>query len=266
MCPQYDGTDIPSFQMCVRVPRLDSRYTQPHLPLATKTDAPMPAVPDSPMPISELTDMDALLSRPIVLGSRSPRRQELLSLLVPKERIQILPPSTPDEPGFNGLRDETDIVDRLRLIARMKNANVRARTECPRGALVLTADTTIVAGMPGDYAVLGQPPATPDWQETVREWFNRHYFGQTHRAMTAVVLSHPDGRQFEEVVETRVTMRHADAALLGWYLNTGEPLGKAGGYALQGAGSVFIEQVDGSLSNVVGLPLEAVRVMLSLLR
>ncbi len=184
-------------------------------------------------------------------------------MLVPKERIQILPPSDPDEPGFEGLHDEAAIDDQLQQIARMKNSNVRARPECPRHALVLTADTTIVAGAPGVYAVLGQPPASTDWKTTVREWFNLHYFSQTHRVKTAVVLSHPNGRRIEQVVETRVTMGAADSALLDWYLDTGEPLGKAGGYALQGAGSVFIERVDGSLSNVVGLPLEAVRVMLN---
>lgn len=80
--------------------------------------------------------------------------------------------------------------------------------------------------------------------------------------MTAVVLSHPDGRHLEHVVETRVTMRPENIALLDWYLDTDEPLGKAGGYALQGAGSMFIERVEGSLSNVVGLPLEAVQEML----
>ena len=197
-------------------------------------------------------------TRPIVLGSRSPRRRELLSLLVPPERILILPPSDPDEPGFEGLRDDDAIANQLRQIARMKNDDVRARAECPREALVLTADTVIVAGEPGAYVVLGQPPSRPDWQATVREWFHAHYFHRVHRAMTAVFLSHADGRHWEQIVETRVTMGPEDPALLDWYLNTGEPLGKAGGYALQGAGSVFIERVEGSLSNVVGLPLEAV--------
>jgi len=183
-------------------------------------------------------------------------------LLVPSERILILPPSDPDEPGFEGLRDESAITDQLRQIAGMKNDNVRARSECPREALVLTADTVIVAGNAEAYEVLGQPPPRPDWQATVREWFHRHYFNRTHRAMTAVVLSRPDGRRLEQIVETHVTMGPDDAARLDWYLNSGEPLGKAGGYALQGAGSVFITRVEGSLSNVVGLPLEAVRQML----
>ena len=199
----------------------------------------------------------------IALGSRSPRRRELLSLLVASERIVVLPPTDPDEPGFEGLRDEAAIRDQLLQIARMKNVNVRAQAEYPHQALVLTADTVIVAGRPGDYAVLGQPPAGNLWKETVRHWFHTHYFHQTHRAMTAVVLSDATGMAWERVVETGVTMGPCNDALLEWYLDTGEPLGKAGGYALQGAGSVFITHVAGSLSNVVGLPLEAVREMLA---
>ena len=199
---------------------------------------------------------------PIVLGSRSPRRRELLSLLIAPERLVVLPPTDPDEPGFEGLREEEAIREQLLRIASLKNANVRARAECPREALVLTADTVIVAGLPGAYVVLGQPPSGDDWQATVRHWFHTHYFGQTHRAMTAVVLSDADGRRLDRVVETGVTIGPENASLLEWYLNTGEPLGKAGGYALQGAGSVFITHVAGSLSNVVGLPLEAVRELL----
>ena len=198
----------------------------------------------------------------IVLGSRSPRRLELLSLLVAPERIVVLPPTDPDEPGFEGQREETAIRDQLLRIARLKNEDVRARAECPRAALVLTADTVIVVGLPGEYAVLGQPPSGDQWQATVQHWFRTHYFGQTHRAMTAVVLSDTDGRRLERIVESGVTMGPENTAWLEWYLNTGEPLGKAGGYALQGAGSVFITHVAGSLSNVVGLPLEAVRELL----
>ena len=199
---------------------------------------------------------------PIVLGSRSPRRLVLLSLLVAPERIVVLPPTDPGEPGFEGLRDEVAIRDQLVRIARMKNANVRSREECPREALVLTADTVIVVGLSGEHEVLGQPPTGDHWQATVRHWFHTHYFGQTHRAITAVVLSEASGRQFHRIVETGVTMGSTNGDLLEWYLHTGEPLGKAGGYALQGAGSVFITHVSGSLSNVVGLPLEGVREML----
>ncbi len=207
--------------------------------------------------------MNPTSSLPIVLGSRSPRRRELLSHLVAPERIVVLPPTDPNEPGFEGLWEETAIRDQLLCIARMKNENVWARVECPGEAIVLTADTVIVVGQPGAYMVLGQPPQGDVWRDTVRQWFLTHYFGQTHRAMTAVVLSNAEGQRQERIVETRVTIGPPDAAILEWYLDTDEPLGKAGGYALQGAGSVFITHVEGSLSNVVGLPLEAVREMLN---
>lgn len=199
----------------------------------------------------------------IVLGSRSPRRLELLSHLIASDRIIVLPPTDPEEPGFQGLHEEGLIRKQLLQIATLKNVNVRARVECPDRALVLTADTVIVAGAAEAYEVLGQPNSSDDWKETVRRWFHSYYFGQTHRVLTAVVISDETGQQCQHIEETRVTMRAGDAALLEWYLNTEEPLGKAGGYALQGAGSVFITHVAGSLSNVVGLPLEAVSEMLS---
>ncbi len=206
--------------------------------------------------------MNAPAAIPIVLGSRSPRRRELLSHLVAPERIIVLPPTDPEEPGFQGLHEEAPIRDQLLRIARLKNVNVRARVECPSQALVLTADTVIVAGAAGTYEVLGQPNSGDRWRETVRQWFHSYYFGQTHRVLTAVVISNATGQQWEHIAETEVTMRARNEVLLEWYLDTEEPLGKAGGYALQGAGSVFITDVAGSLSNVVGLPLEAVSEML----
>jgi septum formation protein len=84
--------------------------------------------------------------------------------------------------------------------------------------------------------------------------------------LTAVYVTTPDGRFAERLVETRVTFHSDIDRWLNWYLLTGEPRGKAGGYALQGAGSVFIERVEGSLSNVVGLPLEALLEMFAEVR
>lgn len=208
---------------------------------------------------------------PVVLGSRSPRRRELLAYLVPNDQIVVLPPSDPHEPGFDGLCDDDSIREQLLRIAAMKNENVCQRAECPQSAWVLTADTIIVVGEPGQRVVLGQPPGRPDWEATVREWFQNYYLGRCHRAMTAVVLKstlstrvgEAHSAQWVRIVETEVAMNPASSELVDWYLQTGESIGKAGGYALQGAGSVFISKVTGSLSNVVGLPLEAVREMLT---
>jgi len=67
----------------------------------------------------------------------------------------------------------------------------------------------------------------------------------------------PDGPTAERIVATEVTFIADVDKHLDWYIGTGEPRGKAGGYAIQGAGSIFITRVVGSLSNVIGLPLEA---------
>jgi septum formation protein len=198
----------------------------------------------------------------IVLGSRSPRRLELLSLIVPRERIEVRPPRLSDEAGFAGFNTQPEIEARLAEIARAKNADVREPLD-PAGPPVLTADTVIVGQADdGTLAVLGQPPQDESWRQAVRHWFRRYYFGRTHAALTAVCLTTPAGRCAELVVRSSVTFCAADEDLLEWYLSTQEPRGKAGGYALQGAGGVFVERVNGSLSNVVGLPLREVREML----
>ncbi len=203
--------------------------------------------------------------RRYILASRSPRRLELLQLVVHPVLIAVSPPGSSEEAGFNDCHDVAAIRQRMLEIARHKAEQVRSQLnadeaslfERPR-TLIISADTTvIVTDATGRPMVLGQPPETDDWREVVRSWFLDYYAGQTHVAATAVHVVTPDGLSAERVVETNVTFRREVAPWLNWYLLTGEPRGKAGGYALQGAGSVFIERVEGSLSNVVGLPLEA---------
>jgi septum formation protein len=129
--------------------------------------------------------------------------------------------------------------------------------------IIVTADTIVVVERAGGLLhVLGQPPADDSWPETVRRWFREDYAGKTHLAATAVCVERliAEGAALREerrsrVVTSRVTFVPDVDHWLDWYLATGEPRGKAGGYALQGAGSLFIEKVEGSLSNVVGLPL-----------
>lgn len=202
---------------------------------------------------------------PIVLGSRSPQRRRLLELLIPPQRIVIDPPSSPVEEHFDSLPSRDDIEQRLREIARAKNRDVRARRSEPFAA-VLTADTVIVGQ---DEAcrlnVLGQPPAE-NWKEVVRDWFRRYYLGRRHWALTAVCITTPDGERREVLTETVVEMGSLAALggekVLDWYLNTGEPVGKAGGYGLQGAASLFVTAIQGSPSNVIGLPLRETRELL----
>ena len=196
----------------------------------------------------------------IVLGSRSPRRRELLELLVPTESIDVRPPRSSDELGFEGLTSWLDIAQRLQRIAREKNDDVLSQLSPSDDLqLVLTADTVIVASDAlGSYRVLGQPPHDDSWREVVRGWFRDLYAGRSHIAATAICLTDQrTGRRLERIVQSHVWVCDDVEPLLDWYLATEESRGKAGGYALQGLGSVFVTRVEGSITNVVGLPLEA---------
>ena len=113
---------------------------------------------------------------------------------------------------------------------------------------VLGADTIVVI----DDAVLGKPR---DAEHAVR--LLERLVGRSHEVITAVALAASDTLEVRTTaVTTRVTMRPAAAEELRTYVATGEPLDKAGAYAIQGGGRHFIEKVEGSESNVIGLPLE----------
>jgi septum formation protein len=199
----------------------------------------------------------------VVLASRSPRRRELLALIVPAERIMVVPPREATEPGFDSLHELAAIEGRLAEIARRKAADVAVQLAWKSaanaaGASIIAADTTIVAtAAEGSLHVLGQPPEDGSWKDTVRRWFREYYAGRTHRALTALCLHGPRGEIVERIVSSEVTFIDDVESRLEWYIETEEPCGKAGGYALQGAGSIFVSRVAGSLSNVIGLPLEA---------
>jgi septum formation protein len=135
----------------------------------------------------------------------------------------------------------------------------------PPSDVVLCADTVIVVqDDAGRLEVLGQPPERDDWADVVADWFRRYYRGRTHWAVTAVNVVRLDRaeEQRETIVKTAVTFDEFDDALLEWYLSTGESRGKAGGYALQGGASIFVTRIDGSPSNVVGLPIGETRELL----
>jgi len=201
----------------------------------------------------------------IILGSRSPRRQELLSQLLPETVIEVVPPADPEEPGFEDLHDRDAIHRQLISICTAKNEDVFQQRQADTSVPILTADTIGIAKREsGALVVLGQPPDQPDWQETVKQWFLEDYAGKTHMVLTGVCLRHHQ-RVLTQIAETQVTFYDQEyvRARLDWYLSTQESLGKAGGYAIQGAGSIFVNRIEGSLSNVVGLPLETVFEMLN---
>ena len=181
-----------------------------------------------------------------VLGSRSPRRLELLSQIVPADRIDVLAPRSSEEAGFDGLSDWAGIESRLLDIARDKCDDVLKQLgqSGPRDGstrIVITADTVVVVGTEElGLEVLGQPPDGPAYRDVVRRWFLEHYDGKTHVVATAFCVRLPDRPPVDRVVRSAVTFHKDVARWLDWYLTTGEPRGKAGGYAVQGAGSIFV--------------------------
>ena len=168
----------------------------------------------------------------LVLASASPRRRALLEQLgIP---LRVDPPHL-DERVLPGEAPGAYV---LRL-AREKARAVHARHP---GATVLAADTSVVL----DGVVLGKPATTDEALDMLRA-----LSGRTHDVMTAVAVAGAG----EELVTAAVTFTAATEAALRWYVSTGEPMDKAGAYAVQGIGGFLVERIDGSHSAVVGLPL-----------
>lgn len=172
---------------------------------------------------------------PLILASQSPRRRELLSLYgIPF----VVEPSQADEGHATGTGRE-----RVVQLARIKCAEVADRHP---GRMVLAADTLVCV----DNAVLGKPVDEADAARMLRL-----LSGRAHQVYTGVCLRLPDGREWCEADETNVTFMPLTDELIRRYVATGEPADKAGAYAIQGAAGVFISHIEGSPSNVIGLPL-----------
>jgi septum formation protein len=172
----------------------------------------------------------------LVLASASPRRAELLARLGLEPTIRpahVDESPHPDEPP-------ADLVVRL---AATKAAAVADRDRTDE--VVLAADTEVVV----DDQVLGKPLDRDDAATMLRA-----LSGRTHEVVTGLAVQRGDTARLAQVT-TQVTFRTLTPTEIDWYLATGEPSDKAGGYALQGAGAVLVERIDGSDTNVIGLPL-----------
>ncbi len=159
-------------------------------------------------------------------------------------RFEVCPADLPEE------RREGEPADVFaRRTASSKARAVAARLDARAPRLVLGADTVVVVG----EQVLGKPT---DPADAVR--LLALLVGRTHCVLTGVsLLDRVSGWEGQVVVETRVRMRTAGEEELRDYVATGEPLDKAGAYAVQGEGGRrFVEALEGSESNVIGLPLE----------
>ncbi len=177
----------------------------------------------------------AVEGRPIVLASRSPRRKQLLEML--RIPFRVVPPHV-DEHVLPGEAPD-------RYVTRLSRAKAEAVVARAPGELILAADTTVVL----DGAIFEKPTSPAHAVDMLSR-----LQGRTHEVMTAVAVAR-DGELAQALDVSRVTFRPVDRRSLEEYVATGEPLDKAGAYAIQGLGAPLVERVEGDFFGVMGLPL-----------
>ena len=185
------------------------------------------------------TGLRIALRRMLILASASPRRAELLTTA--GISFESLPVHI-DETQLDGEAAS----DHVRRLAEEKARMALAK----RGdAVVLGADTVVVV----DERILGKPK-DPEHAAAML----RALAGRSHEVLTGVAVLRADRPPRVAVERTRVWMAALGNDEIAWYVATGEPMDKAGAYAIQGLASRFVERIEGSYSNVVGLPVALV--------
>ncbi len=179
-----------------------------------------------------------LSSKKLILASRSPRRSELLQSLGLEFEVSPSQVEETTDPEQSPEQNATNIArDKAHWVARHNP-----------GRYVLGADTMVVL----DREIIGQPADEEDACRILSK-----LAGKQHRVITGVVLITPEAEEHETAVVSTVTLKSVSENEIRSYIATGEPLDKAGAYAIQGQGSFLVESWEGSWTNIVGLPLEA---------
>jgi septum formation protein len=172
----------------------------------------------------------------VVLASASPRRKELLSLIL--KEYEVIP-SRYDEsltPIELGPEEHVLYSSRMKALDLVNQAEER---------IIISADTVVTI----DDLILGKPTDAVDAERMLRM-----LSGRMHRVMTGITVIR-DGKRKSGLESTGVLFRHLDDNLIRRYIQTGEPMDKAGAYAIQGRGCVLVTGIQGCYFNVVGLPL-----------
>lgn len=173
----------------------------------------------------------------VILASSSPRRRDLLASI--GLQFDVMPSHIPEE------RTEDETAEEY--VARLSREKARAIASQHPDRWVIAADTTVVIGQ----QMLEKPAGEADAKRMLAT-----IAGQTHLVHTAVTLMRVEPHYVEtQICTSEVRMLPLSARDIAWYVATGEPLDKAGAYAAQGVGGLFIDSIHGSYTNVVGLPL-----------
>ena len=171
----------------------------------------------------------------LILASGSPRRKQLLEMLGLPFRVVA--------PGVDETRASSEPPEAY--VVRLAREKARVVAARERGELVLAADTTVV--------LRGEIFEKPSTRAEAEAMLGRLQ-GRTHRVMTAVAVA-LDGRLEHALDVTEVTFRRLSADAIAAYVATGEPMDKAGAYAIQGKGAALVEGIRGDFFGVMGLPL-----------
>jgi septum formation protein len=173
-----------------------------------------------------------------VLASASPRRKEMLSNI--GLQFDVVPSRIPEPSPDKGERPDRYAVR----VARLKAAEVSRNLASP---VVISADTIVVLGS----KVLGKPGSKAEGREMLSG-----LSGRWHEVVTGLCLTDTGtGRRRSAATKSRVHFRRLSRREIEWYLATGEYADKAGAYAIQGYGSLFIDRIEGCYFNVVGFPI-----------
>jgi septum formation protein len=190
----------------------------------------------------------------IYLASQSPRRIQLLDQLGVAHHT-LLPDRTEDTEALEEERSSELPLDYVRRVTLLKLNAARARLRRRKlpEAPILCADTTVAAGR----RILGKPQGPEDAARMLRV-----LSGRTHRVLTCVVVG--AGRQhYLDTSISRVRFADLSETTIGRYVDSGEPKGKAGAYAIQGRIAAWIEHIEGSYTGIMGLPLHETATLLS---
>ena len=182
----------------------------------------------------------------IYLASQSPRRSQLLSQLGVEHRL-LLPDDAEDSEALEAvLPGEAPLAYVQRVTAlKLQAAQARLQRRQLPQAPILCSDTTVALGR----SILGKPQDAADAARMLGR-----LAGRSHRVMTAIALG-DGGRVVRACSVSRVTFAPLSQAQIAAYVASGEPMGKAGAYAVQGLAAAFIARIDGSYSGIMGLPL-----------
>jgi septum formation protein len=179
-----------------------------------------------------------------ILASASPRRRELLASI--GLEFEVKPSHVPEVHQAGEAPEE--------YVARLSRDKAQALAVEHPDRWVIAADTTVLLG----EELLEKPVDAADAERMLAT-----IAGQTHIVYTGVTLENAErGYRDTRVAESEVRMLPLSTDEIAWYVRTGEPLDKAGAYAVQGIGAMFIDSIHGSYTNVVGLPLATLFQML----